>query len=321
MNYSKMKFSVGLFVIVLIISLGWFGYFLLESKGAFEKRFRFYLTTNSAEYISIGMPVKFSGFKIGQVDEIRLKDDGNVNIYFSVNEQNRKWINIYTYLVIKKPLIGSAYIDVLATSKNKLLEPNSKLPVVLTDDINDMVAKLEPAVDKLLNIIKNIDTITTNLSKEDSSLFQTFKNLQNLTSEKSSLAKSLKNLNAITSRISKDDSLLTSITGDKNSTKALNDSIKQLNSILKDIKNTTSKLNKDIIKPTSNSLKELLKIFKDINKKLTELDPFINEISSSPSDINALKQNIKSITQKTDQILEKIDQYLIEKNDNEVLLP
>ncbi len=316
-----MKLAVGIFVIVLFISLGWFGYFLLESKGAFEKRYTYYLTTNSAEAITIGMPLKFSGFKIGQVDDIKLKDSGDVDIYFSVNKQNRKWINIYTYLLIKKPLIGSPYIEVLATSGNKLLPEKSKLPVVMTDDINDMITKLEPAVDRILKIIKNIETITTTLSDKNSSLFRTFDNLDKLTNQDSHLAKSLKNLNDITYKISTNDSLITTLTGDKNSTKALNDSIKQLKSILDDIKDTTKTLHSDIIKPTSSSLNELSNIFKDINKKLKELDPLIKEVGDSKTDIKGLKESLKSITQKTDELLQKIDAILIDKEKDKVVLP
>jgi ABC-type transporter Mla subunit MlaD len=105
-----MKIAVGAFVIVFFVSISIFSYLLLESKGVFEERYSYYFIVDSASAFTIGMPVKFSGFGIGSIVHITLKEDGKVKVTFSVTKKNLRWINQYTYLLLKKPLIGSPHI-------------------------------------------------------------------------------------------------------------------------------------------------------------------------------------------------------------------
>ena len=304
MHYGRMKTAVGLFVLVFFVSIAVFGYLLLDAKGVFEKHYRYYFITDSASSLSIGMPVKFSGFAIGSVEKMQLLDDGHVKTIFVVNAKNRKWINRYTYLLLKKPLLGSPHIEVLATNGIEPLKPNSKLPIIVTDDINDLVTKLEPVVDKLLNIITNVETITTNMADANSSLNKTMRNLEHFSA-----------------RLAKSDSLLTSATGDANATKSIIDSIHTTHAILEDIHGVTHSLKGDIIAPTSASIKELHAILVDVNQKLKTLQPLVKTIGSSDKEIHSLQESIRTTIGKTNQLMEKIDALLIDKKAKEVKLP
>lgn len=304
MHYENMKLAVGIFVIVLVFSLSAFTYFLLDAKGVFEKQYRYYFITESAASFSIGMPLKFSGFAIGNIDDIELKDDGEVLIHFSVTSQNRKWINPYTYLMLKKPLLGSAHIEVYATSEEDYLEVDSRLPIVITDDINDLVTKFEPVVDRLLNIIENIETMTNALSSQNSSFNKTIKNLE-LFSEK----------------LAKNDALLTTVTGDKKATQNMINSVNELNEILKNINGATKDLKTDIIEPTSVSIKEFYFILHDLNQKLKTLEPLVESLGESGGDIKVMRQSVKHTIEKTDALMERIDALLQDQSKDKVELP
>ena len=299
-----MKTAVGLFVVVFLVSLLAFTYFLLDAKGLFEKHYRYYFVTDSASSLSIGMPVKFSGFTIGSVEDMELLDDGHVKTIFSVNAKNRKWINRYTYLLLKKPLLGSPHIEVLATNGIEPLKPNAKLPIIITDDINDLVTKFEPVVDKLLHIITNIQTITDTMADANSSLNKTMENLE-----------------LFSDKLAHSDSLLTNLTGDKNATQSIIDSIHTTNQILKDVQHTTQTLHNDIIQPTSQTIKTLHSILIDVNQKLKTLQPLVQTIGKSDKDIEALQESIQTTIEKTNQLMEKLDAVLIEKKSKEVQLP
>ena len=299
-----MKTAVGLFVLIFLVSIAVFTYLLLDAKGVFEKRYRYYFITDSASSLSTGMPVKFSGFTIGSIENMQLLDDGHVKTIFAVNAQNQKWINRYTYLLLKKPLLGSPHIEVLATTGIEPLKPNSKLPLIVTDDIDDLVNKFEPVVDKLLHIITNIETIT-----------------DNITDANSSLNKTMKNLEIFTSKLANSDSLLTATTGDKNATQSIVDSIYTTNRILKDVQDVTGSLKGDIIEPTSASIKELHAILKDINQKLKTLQPLVKTVGESDKDIKMLQENIQTTIEKTNQLMEKLDAMTIDKSAKEIQLP
>ena len=298
-----MKIAVGIFVMILLVTIVGSTYMLLDAKGFFKKRYSYYFITDSASSLSIGMPVKFSGFAIGSIDKIRLLDNGQVKTIFSVTQENRKWINKYTYLLLKKPLLGSPHIEVLASSGNGYLKPNSKLPIIITDDINDLVTKLEPVVDKLLHIIQNIETITDTMAKKDSPLNKTMQNIETFSAK---LA---------------DDSLLTSITGDKNASKTVVASLKKIDSILLDISKTTKTFHSDLVKPTSETIKELHAILVDVYNKLATLDPLVKSLGESNQSVKKIQESIQTTIEKTDELMEKIDSFLIDEKSKEVRLP
>jgi phospholipid/cholesterol/gamma-HCH transport system substrate-binding protein len=304
MSYNKMKVAVGIFVLLFFVSIAGFGYMLLDAKGFFEKQRNYFFLTDSASSLTIGMPVKFSGLAIGSIENIELLDDGHVKAEFFVDEKNAKWINRYTYLLLKKPLLGSPHIEVLAASGNPPLKPGSKLPLIVTDDINDLVTKFEPVVDKLLHIIENVETITKSMADSNSSLNVTMKNLE-----------------IFSSKLAHDDSLITTITGDEKAARNINDSIEKLNAMLSDLTHISHNLHRDLIEPTSASLKEFHAILLDVHTKLQTLQPLIKQLGSSDKDIAALQESIQTTIQKSNQLMEKIDTILTDTDKEGVKLP
>ena len=306
-----MKLAVGIFVIIFILATGSFLALFLEEKGTFDKRYTYYFNTPSANSFSVGMPLKFSGFEIGVIDDISLRDDGTVHMTFSVTQENRKWINDSTHLTIKKPLIGSAHIEVDSKLQHTLLAPGSTLEIQISDDINGMISKLEPAVDKMRHIIDNIDKITTYLAQEDSDLYQ-----------------SVKNINRFTKKLADDRSLLTSITGDKESTKAVIHSLKQsdalvsdMRTIMKNVNRLTISLDEKLITPSALTIEELNAILKDVKQKLDAIDTTVKSVGSFDGDLVEFKENIDVSIQKSNEIMDKIDTLMQESSKEKVTLP
>jgi len=311
MQYDKMKLSVGVFVITLFIVVVTFLYFLLEQKGTFDKRYSFYLNTPSASSFHVGMPLKFSGFDIGVIDKISLNNNGTVDMIFSVSEENRKWISQGTSLMLIKPLLGSPHIEVLSALGKAPLRAGSTIKLELSDDINGMISKLEPAVDKITNILTNIETLTTTLANKDSDF-----------------TKTLHNIEVFTAKLASSDSLLTSITGDKASTKNLIASLNKTKQIMQEIHKlskqltqTTSTLDKKIIDPTSTTIKDVDAIMLDIKQKLDALDATVKAVGSYDNELVDIKEQISVGMQKSNQIIDKIDSLMQNDSDAKVTLP
>ena len=311
MQYNRIKVAVGFFVFTLFLVLAGSIYFLLHEKGFFDKRYAYRFNIDSAEFFSVGMPLKFSGFDVGTIDNIALRNDGSVNIIFSVDENNKKWIRQNTYLTIKKPLIGSAYIVIDTNLSEPPLAEGSTLQILQSDDINDMISRLEPVVKKLIKIIDNIDKITTEITSEDSDIIAI-----------------LENLNSFTKKLSQSDSLLTSVTGDAKAAKELVNAIKEFNSSMVAIKKITSDVNgisgnfsKDIIEPASKSLIELHKIMQDITKKLNAIDGTVNSVGSYEGDLVEIKEQVSVTIEKSNQLIDKIDSIITNETQDKVVLP
>ena len=310
MQYDKMKFSVGIFVLILIIVVTTFLYFLLEEKGTFDKRYSYHFNTQSAESFSIGMPLKFSGFNIGTLDDIELLDDGSVYMTFSISEKNKKWISVDTILMLKKPLIGSPHIEIYSVLDNPPLKDGSSLDIIMSDDINDLIAKLDPVVEKAMSIITSIDTLTKNFADKDSDFMQT-----------------LKNINLFTAKLAH-NSLLTTMTDNQKSTQSIIDSLNQMAHIMKDIKKMSDDMSKltasleiKIIDPASNSMREVEKIMKDIKSKLEAIDGTVQAVGMQKNDLTQLKEQISVGLQKSNQIMDKVDALMQDDANSELLLP
>jgi len=306
-----MRLAVGAFVLILLFTIFTFLYLLLQEKGTFDDRYSFNFDTESASSFNVGMPLKYSGFNIGTIDKISLKDDGSVHMIFSVSEHNRKWITKDSVLMLVKPLIGSPHIELYSAVGNELLPPDSALIILLSDDINDMISKFEPAVDRVLNIIDNLDKITTYISSDNSDIVLI-----------------LKNIRKFSDSLSKNDSLLTTITGDKNTTQniisslnEINKIIKELHLISKDLGKISSSLDEDIVQPTSSTIKNVDKIMKDVKQKLDAIDSTIKAVGSYDKDLYKLKDQISAGVEKSNHIMDKVDGLLQDEEKSEVTLP
>lgn len=306
-----MKLGVGIFVMVALISIISFSVFLLHEKGAFAKRVPYNFYTESAQSFQIGMPVLFSGFEIGLIDEINLTNDGHVHITFSVTEENQRWITEDSSLMLKKPLIGSPYIEVSSTLGKLPLTANSTLTMTISDDINDIITKLEPTVEKLIAMIDNLYVISNNLANEEGHLFQT-----------------LNNIETFSEKLAQSDSLLTSLTGDKRSSEALIASVERIQLIVKDTHTTLKKVDtlvdnmgNKVISPSGAILQRVDIIMRDITDKLDRLDKAVTAIGSSDQDIILLREQIQLGIERSNELLDKVDGLLEEPPSKDIELP
>jgi len=311
MQYNKMKIAVGLFVLTLSVIVLFSLYFLLAEKGTFDKRYNYHFITSSASSFSIGMPLKFSGFDIGVIDKIALMDNGSVDMVFSVTQENRKWINKNTTLTLKKPLIGSPHIEVKTSLNSELLVPNSALKITMSDDINDMISKLEPAINKITNIITNIDILTSNFAKDDSDFLKTIANIE-----------------IFTKRLATDKALLSTLTGDENSTKNIIKALNKTDKIMKEIylmsiemQKITSSLDKKVLTPSSTTIKDLDKVIIDVKRKLEMLNSTVKTIGSYDKDLIKIKTQVSVGLEKSNKIMDKIDILMQDDLTPKVTLP
>src|SRR3990172_7112424 len=121
---QKTELKVGLFLIIstmlIALSIGYVAY----KKGFFAKVHTFTLSSKSGEELTEGMPVVFSGFKIGVVHALELSDDGSVLIKIKVPERHVKWMRADSTFIVNKPLIGSPRIVVVTKNlRSPLLSP------------------------------------------------------------------------------------------------------------------------------------------------------------------------------------------------------
>ena len=186
----KIQFKVGLFIIIttllIISSLCYVAY----KKGFFAKEHAFTLSSKSGENLTEGMPVVFSGFKIGRVYSLELNSDGVVMIKIKVPDRHVKWIRSDSIFILEKPLIGSARINISTANLNATPLTNKIIPQVIeANDINETVKNIRPIVEKVNKIADNVERITANLSDPRGDLNKILNNARDITQQAGSILK------------------------------------------------------------------------------------------------------------------------------------
>ncbi len=304
MQYHRMKFAVGIFVIVLSFLFFALAYVILEKKGVFDDKISFNFYTQSAESIHIGMPVRYSGFEIGTINNIRLTEEGRVHVIFTIKKEHAKWIRENTVLRLEKPLIGSPTIDVLTTLEKPELESGSTLSIIVQDDINDIINKIEPVVKDLQNIVISMSRMTEELASEDGGLFIALENIKNYSG-----------------KLIEDNALLTTLTGDPAATESLKNTLTEAEATIQEINTMAEELHRNVVTPSGQTMEQIDAILKDITRKLETLEGTVDAIGSYDQDLIELKGDIRAGVQKTTNLIDRVNAMLGEEQHREVPLP
>ncbi len=211
---AKIEFKVGLFVIVTtLLIIGSIGY-VAYKKGIFEEVRTFTLSSKSGEELTEGMPVVFSGFKIGVVHSLELSENGSVLIKIRVPERHVKWVRSNSRFIVNKPFIGSSRIVVLTDDLSSPVLSKEKVPDVATaNDINEAIKKLQPMFEEVNKVVANVEKVTANLADPQGDVRKILRNSEQVTAGIDSILKDdvreiLKNSEQVTARV---DSILTKV--------------------------------------------------------------------------------------------------------------
>jgi phospholipid/cholesterol/gamma-HCH transport system substrate-binding protein len=161
----NIQFKVGLFIIITSLMIVSFVGYVAYKKGFFATQHTYTLSSKSGENLTEGMPVVFSGFRIGRVDSLELNKDGLVLIKIKVPEQHIKWIRSDSVFVLEKPLIGASRIYVATANLNSPALSETFIPAIVeVNDINDAVKSIKPILEKISSITDNIETLVATLA-------------------------------------------------------------------------------------------------------------------------------------------------------------
>ena len=313
----KTEFKVGLFIIVttllIIGSLGYVAY----RKGTFSKVYTYTLSSNTAENLTEGMPVVFWGFNIGQVSSMELTDKG-VLIRIKIPERNNRVIRANSRFVLDKPLLGASRIIVTTDNlKGPPLSPKVFPEITVSNDINELIKRVEPLAGKLDRIADSVATITANFADP-----------------RGEVNRILKNVETVTAHFSKKESLLEMAVGTKDSVKSIQEILSNvhgltvsLDGILKQINTLAGKGDEEIygrdgVFPlVRNILRDLLAKLAKIDVTLDNLNKISGETADSTKDLKLLRNNLDETVAAIGMLVDDLDRIIPFKAEQEIKLP
>ena len=301
---KKTEFKVGLFVVITSVLIVASIAYLAYSKGLFTREHTFTLSSTTGEDLSEGMPVLFSGYRIGRGGKLELNDKGILLITIRVPEPHDQWIRSNSTFSLYKPLIGSSRLIVTTNDlSSPSLSPGTIREITIINDITETIKKVQPTLEKINEVVTNIERITGNLADPQGDVNRILRNTETLTAN-----------------LSKKETFIEMATGNPESAKSVNESLKKVKDIL--VK-TDEQLYGD-----DGTLPLIRKILKDIIVKLEKLNAALDNVvkisadaSDSTKDFKLLRAEIDSTVTSIAKLVKDLDKILPSKKEPEIKLP
>lgn len=289
-------FKIGLFVIVLIVSLlfvvFWLGKFGFEKKKFDEYTIYF---KESVSGLNIGSSIKYKGFEVGNVGEIKLNPNNSEEIQIDITIKKGTPIKEDNYAVLGNlGITGLKYIELKGGSNNsnllkedengfKIISSKTSDLTTLVDSTTDLTNELTLVLAQMKKLLadENIKTISQILDKTQNSMSNVEQFSNYLVSNEKKLDELLKNINILTKNGNKS---FESIDKSASSFKELS------NEILLEIKKGSF----DINGMSKESFDKLNSVLNNLDSTLLQTQTLIDNLNQSPSDILFKQKNIKN---------------------------
>jgi phospholipid/cholesterol/gamma-HCH transport system substrate-binding protein len=315
---QKIEVKVGLFLIIASVmiaaSIGYVAY----KKDFFAQVHTYTLAAKSGEDLTEGMPVVFSGFKIGLVHALELSNDGSVLIRIKVPERHIKWIRTDSAFIVNKPLIGSARIVVVTDNLHSAILSSTQVPEVTNvSDINETIKQARPLLDKVNRIASNVEAITATVAAPEG-------NIQ----------KMLAHTEKLMNNLAQKKSIVEMAIGDQASLDALYAAMKQTKDITAQVEGILRKADAMAAKtdamvygdegtlPIINkSLKDVLVKLQTLNITVDNINKLSTDAAASTSDLKGLREQIDATVFSLNELVKEIEQKIPFKKAPEIKLP
>ena len=291
-NFFKIGLFVIAFVMALLILVFWLGKYGFEKKKFDEYSIYF---KESVAGLNIGSSIKYKGFDVGSVNEIKLNPFNSEEIQVNISIKKGTPIKEDNYASLGNlGITGLKYIELKGGSNNsKLLEVNENGLRIINSRISDLTTLVDSTTDitneltivlsqikKLLND-ENIKNISTTIVKTQNSMANIEQFSLYLVNNEKKLDELLANISLLAKNGNKS---FESIDKSANTFKALS------TELLAEVK----KGNFDVRDLSKESFDKLNKVLNSLDGTLLQTQNLIDNLNQSPSDILFKQKNIKN---------------------------
>ena len=178
-RFKNLFGKAAIFVLLAVIGIGvtllWTG----VKKGAFTAKSPVYFVADSGQGLSEGMPVKYSGFKIGKLNSLNLDEHGQVQVEVGIESKYLKLLREDAVIsLIKEGVIGDGVLELSRGTEFKpVLEAGGTVRFERANGLEQAVIEVK---NKILPIL---DDLHQTLHDPQSDVRQTLKNLRDFTAE------------------------------------------------------------------------------------------------------------------------------------------
>jgi phospholipid/cholesterol/gamma-HCH transport system substrate-binding protein len=293
---KNLELKIGLLLAFTVLLAGAFVFYTLHARGVFQSTQALYLTAPEAEGVTVGMPMTFSGFPIGEVKKMDLTEDGRVSIEIAIPKKDAKWLRQGSRFTLEKSLVGGAKIKAFtADLKDKPLEDGARRDL-LTGDVTQEIPIL---VEKVKSILANVDAMTN---------------------PESSINRSLGNVATVTGRMTGEYGVLEGVLGGPDKAKQVVAALDKANSLLANLNGVSLKVDgilaktdsqvfgpEGVMDQTRQSVAKVNAILGDVRESLKKADTILANAQSASADVAKITGNVREATTDMAQLRVEID--------------
>jgi len=160
-RFRGLSRKIGAFVLIAVGAVVLTVLAIGIKQDVFTPKTQFFFISDSGRDLSVGTPVKLSGFTIGRVKSIDLTDSAEVRTVVSINNTYLKWMREGTSVRLSKEgLIGSAILDVEPGEGQPLAE-QAQLKFQrergLTQVIDELYTEVVPILQDMKRIMQYVE--------------------------------------------------------------------------------------------------------------------------------------------------------------------
>lgn len=290
-NFFKIGIFVSSLFILLVLFSFWLGKYGLEDKKYDDYSIFF---SESISGLNIGSSIKFMGFEVGTVKDIKINPQNSEEIQIDIQIQKGTPIKEDNYAILGNlGITGLKYIELKGGSNNsKLLSKNEygiKVIHSKKSPLNTFVDSTEDITKEIMILLSQIKEI---LSDE---------NVANFSSILDKSEKSLSNIEQFSHYLNKNekkfDELINSM---KTFANTGNNSFISVKNSADNFKELTTKIKEEFDKGTfdlkgmsQDSFDNLNSLLNSLENNLNQTQDLIKNLNESPSDILLKQKNIK----------------------------
>ncbi|WP_269533210.1 MlaD family protein [Chitinimonas sp. BJYL2] len=176
-RFRALPWKLALFVLTALAGAALVIVFFAWRQGYFEAKTPLTFISDSGNDLRLGMAVKFSGFKIGDVTDLKLDERGRVRIAVMVEDRHLKWIKSDSVgRVAKDGLIGDGYIDVgIGNPRFPPVDRNAELEFIPAKSMDEILREVR---DRAMPTLVEVERLIQRINNPEGDLHQTLVNLR-----------------------------------------------------------------------------------------------------------------------------------------------
>lgn len=282
---KNLEFKVGILLATTLVLALAFLIYVLYARGAFQPTQELILLADDAEGVTIGMPLTFSGFPIGQVKRLDLTGEGKVRIHVAVPLKDARWLRTSSQFTLEKGFVGAAKIRAFSAVMSDPALPDGAERHLITGDATQDIPIIMAKVKAILA------------------------NVEAMTAADSSISRTLAHVDTLTGRMTGDYGVLEGVLGGPDKARKVVDALDRANTLLASLNGVSLRVDQTLAKAdqrvfgqggvmdqADRSLAQVNAILADVRESLKKADAILLAAQGAASNFNAITADVKGAT-------------------------